>query len=171
MFGRFSGEVVPKFAEWEHRLQRCPEDLEAIERQVQQAFQRGAGLVVAGLISVVMQMPQFTAAAEQTRQNYSLPLARGRNRTLAVRLLGGVMLWITSLYCEPRRGTVRGSQEQRSGLHIEQAQFGLAKKVSPGLESQISRQAALCPSFELAAAELARGGVQLPLQAAGQAQF
>jgi hypothetical protein len=164
MFGRFSGEVVPKFAEWERRLRQRPEDLEAIECQVQQAFQRGAGLVVAGMISVVMQTSEFAAAAEQTRQNYGTPLARGRNRTLAVRLLGGVMMWVTSLYCEPRRGAFRRSAEQLSGLHIEQVQFGFAKKVSPGLESQVSRQAALCPSFELAAAELARGGVALDVK-------
>ena len=125
-------------AEWERRLKEDPAELEAIEFDVQHAFQRGtglvgAGLVVAGLISVVMQTPEFAAAAEQTRRNYSTPLAAGRNRTLAVKLLGGVMMWMTSLYCEPRRGVFRRSDDQARGLHIEQVQFGFAKKVSPGL--------------------------------------
>ena len=164
MFGRFSGEVFPRMAEWERRLKEDPAELEAIEFEVQHMFQRGAGLVVAGLISVVMQTPEFAAAAEQTRRSYSTPLAAGRNRTLAVKLLGGVMMWITSLYCEPRRGVFRRSDDQAAGLQIEQAQFGFAKKVSPGLETQVSRQAALCPSFELAQAELERGGVKLDVK-------
>ena len=161
MFGRFFGEVVPKMREWEHRLKDDPAELETIEFDVQHTFQRGAGLVVAGLISVVMQTPEFAAAAEQTRRSYGTPLAKGRDRTMAMKLLGGVMMWITSLYCEPRRGVFRRSDDQAAGLQIEQVQFGFGKKVSPGLETQVSRQAVLCPSFELARAELERGGVKL----------
>jgi hypothetical protein len=165
MFGRFSGEVFPRMAEWEQRLKDSPQDLEAIEFEVQHAFMRGASLVVAGLISVVMQTPELASAAEQTRRSCSTPLAAGRNRTMAIRLLGGVMMWITSLYCEPRRGVFRRPDDQASGMHIEQAQFGFGKKVSPGLETQVSRQAALCPSFELAQTELERGGVKLDVKA------
>lgn len=161
MFGRFSGEVSPQMVDWERRLRAAPEDLEAIERDVQQAFQRGAGLIIAGLISVVMQTPEFAKAAEQTRQAYATPLAAGRNRTMSIKLLGGVLMWITSLYCEPRRGASRRDDKNVSGLHIEQVQFGFGKKISPGLETQVSRQAALCPSLELAQAELERSGVTL----------
>jgi len=164
MFGRFSGEVVPKMSDWEHRLNEDPAELEAIEFEVQHAFQRGAGLIVAGLISVVMQAPEFAAAAEQTRRNYGTPLAKGRDRTMAVKLLGGVMMWITSLYCEPRRGVFHRSDDQAAGLRTEQALFGFGKKVSPGLETQVSRQTALCPSFDLARAELERGGVKLNIK-------
>ena len=88
MFGRFSGEVVPKLLEWEQRLKDDPAELESIEFDVQHTFQRGAGLVVAGLISVVMQTPEFAAAAEQTRRTYSTPLAKGRDRTMAMKLWG-----------------------------------------------------------------------------------
>ena len=161
MFGRFSGEVLPLMVEWERRLRAAPEDLEAIERDVQQTFQRGGGLIVAGLVSVVMQAPEFAETAEQTRQAYATPLANGRNRTMSMNLLGGVVMWITSLYCEPRRGAFRRDDDGVSGLHIEQVQFGFGKKVSPGLETQVSRQAALCPSLELAQAELERSGVTL----------
>ena len=161
MFGRFSGLVLPKMLEWEQRLKAHPEELEAIEFDVQHTFLRGAGLMVAGLISVVMQTPEFSAAAEQTRQRYGTPLAKGRNRRMAMNVLGGVMMWITSLYCEPRRGVFRRSNDGAVGLNVEQVQFGFGKKVSPGLETQVSRQAALCPSFELAQAELERSGVKL----------
>jgi hypothetical protein len=46
-------------------------------------------------------------------------------------------------------------------VHVELEQFGFAKGVTPGVESQVARQAALCPSLELARQELARGGLDL----------
>lgn len=165
MLGRFNGEVYPKLGDWQRRLKEDPAELETIEREVHQMFGRGAGLVVAGLISVVMQTQEFARTAEATRQGYSIPLAKGRNQKMAMRLLGGMMTWITSLYCEPLRRKNADEQEEVSGLHVEQVQFGFAKKVSPGLESQVSRQSALCPSFELAREELRRGGVALDVKA------
>jgi hypothetical protein len=98
MLVRFSGEVFPKLAEWERRLKADPQSLEALEQEVQHEFARGAGLLVAGLISVVMQTQEFSAAAEQTRQEYSVPLSKGRDRRMSIQLLGGVIMWITSLY-------------------------------------------------------------------------
>ena len=164
MMGRFTAEVFPKLSEWEQRLRSSPQDLDSIEHEVQQEFSRGAGLVVAGLISVVMQTNQFAAAAEQTRQQYAVPLAAGRNRTMAMQLMGGVMMWMTSLYCEPRRRKAGDPEAEVSGLHIEQVQFGFGKKVSPGLETQVARQSALCPSFELARDELNRCGLSLNIK-------
>lgn len=163
MIVRFTGEVFPKLAEWERRLTADPQNLEQLEQEVQQAFSRGAGLVVAGLISVVMQKREFAAAAEKTRQEYSIPLATGRDRKMSIQLLGGVIMWITSLYCEPRRSRGKAADDTQvvMGLHIEQIQFGIAKKVSPGLESAVARQSALCPSFELAHDELNRQGLTL----------
>jgi hypothetical protein len=165
MLVRFTGSVFPKLAEWEQRLKADPQNLDALEQEVQQEFARGAGLVVAGLISVVMQTPEFSSLAEKTRQEYSVPLSKGRERRTSIQLLGGVMMWITSLYCEPRRRWGRDTGEVVSGMHIEQVQFGIAKKVSPGLETVVSRQSALCPSFELARDELGRRGLALNLKA------
>ncbi|MEI6540145.1 MAG: hypothetical protein WCO86_11570 [Planctomycetota bacterium] len=165
MLVRFTGDVFPKLGEWEGRLKADPQNLDALEQEVQQEFARGAGLVVAGLISVVMQTPEFCAVAEKTRQEYSVPLSNGRERKMSIQLLGGVKMWITSLYCEPRRRWGRDAGLTVSGLHIEQSQFGIAKKVSPGLETVVSRQSALCPSFELARDELNRRGLALDLKA------
>jgi hypothetical protein len=72
---RFHGDVFPKLAKWEQRLKADPEILDTFEREVQQEFSHGAGLVVAGLIAVVMQTKEFAAAAERVRQNYSVTLA------------------------------------------------------------------------------------------------
>lgn len=165
MLVRFSVEINPKLAEWQERLQKNPEQLDAIEHDVRSEYLRGAGLMIAGLVSVVLQTESLMKAAEQTRQGFSNPLARGRNRKISIRLLGGVMMWVTSLYCEPKRGLFRKADEQAVGLNIELAQFGFGKKESPGMETQIARQAALCPSFELARTELARDAVLLSVKA------
>lgn len=165
MLLRFSAEISPRLAEWEQRLKKNPEELDAIEHDVRNEYQRGAGLLIAGLVAFVMKSDELAKAAEQTRQGFSNALAKGRNRKISIRLLGGVIMWVTSLYCEPKRGLFRSKDEEAVGLNIELAQFGFGKKESPGLETRIARQSALCPSFELAREELSRDGVILSVKA------
>lgn len=158
MLLRFSGEVALLVPGWEERLKQNPEELETLEREIVQAYKRGAGLMIAGLVSVVMQTQEFAETSEQIRQEYGIPLAKGRTQKLGIRLLGGVMMWATSLYCEPMRGSFRDPDDGASGLHIELAQFGFGRKESPGQESKMARLSALCPSFELARDEMNRDG-------------
>lgn len=159
MAGRFHGELIGAMPDWKRRLGEDPSRLAELEHDVRDAFSRGADLVVAGLIALVMKQAGFDEACEQTRQNYRFPLSRGRTRPLRIRLLGGLLVWVTSLYCEPRGGWFRKREENVPGLHIELAQFGFGKGCSPALESRVSRQAALCPSLQLAHEELAREGL------------
>jgi hypothetical protein len=164
MAGRFHGELMAAMPDWKRRLGEDPSGLTELEHAVRDAFSRGADLVVGGLIAEVMKQPGFDEACEQTRQDHRVPLARGRKRTLRVRLLGGLVVWVSSLYCEPRRGWFRKTQENVPGLHIELAQFGFGKGCSPGLESRVSRQAALNPSLQFAQEELAREGVEMDVK-------
>ena len=147
MAGRFHGELIGAMPDWKRRLGEDPSRLAELEHDVHEAFSRGADLVVAGLIALVMKQAGFEEACEQTRQNYRFPLSRGRTRSLRIRLFGGLLVWVTSLYCEPRRGWFRKREEKVPGLHVELAQFGFGKGCSPALESRVSRQAALCPSL------------------------
>lgn len=163
MAGRFYAEMLTLVPVWKQRLSAEPGQLMQLESEVQSAFSRGADLLLAGLIAVVMKQPEFAAASEQTRHEFLQPLARGRQRTIRVRLLGGLVMWVASLYCEPlRRARLAG--EEVSGLYVELAQFGFGKGVTPGLQSRVARQAALCPSFELAREELLRSGVKLDVK-------
>jgi hypothetical protein len=165
MIGRFQAELITQLPAWKEKLTADPSQLEALEHQVHGAFARGADLLVAGLLAVVMNGPELEAASESTRRAYCVPLARGRNRQLRVRLLGGLLIWVTSLYCAPRKPLWSRKEKDAPGLHIELAQFGFGKAISPGLQSRVARQAALCPSFELARQELARGGVKMDVKA------
>ena len=146
--------------EWKRRMAADPSCLADVEHEVEMAFLRGAGLVVAGLIAGVMKRPGFEEACEQTRQKYCIPLSRGQNRPLRIRLLGGLLVWVTSLYCAPRRGR-NCPEEKVPGLHVELAQFGFGKGCSPEVQSRVSRQAAWCSSFRFAQEELAREGLKL----------
>ena len=164
MAGRFSGELIGAIPEWKRRLGEDPSRLPELEHEVRNAFSRGADLVVSGLIALVMKQPEFEKASEQTRQNYRFPLSRGRVRPMRIRLLGGLLVWVTSLYCEPRRGLFRKTEDKVPGLHVELAQFGFGKGCSPGLETRVSRQAALNPSLQFAQEELARDGVEMDVK-------
>jgi hypothetical protein len=118
-------------------------------------------MIVAGLLAVVMASPELEEACERTRGRFSYPLARGRQRTVMIRMMGSFVMWATSLYAEARRGMFGKRAGKRPGVHVELEQFGFGKGVTPGVESQVARQAALGPSLELAREELARHGLDL----------
>jgi len=164
MAGRFHAELMTNLPGWRERLSVDPGQLEELEREVHAAFSRGADLLVVGLVAVVMKRMDFDEACERTRRSYVQPLRRGRMRQIRVRLLGGLVMWVMSLYCVPRN-TRRGQAEENvPGLYIELAQFGFGKGCTPGLQSKVARQAVLCPSLQFAQHELERDGVQLDVK-------
>jgi len=112
MAGRFASELMTLMGGWKQTLMSNPAELEQLERDVHSAFARGADLLVAGLVAVVMKQPEFEAASEQTRTGFLQPLTRGRERTIGVKLLGGPLIWVASLYCAPRKGS-RSSPRRR----------------------------------------------------------
>jgi hypothetical protein len=164
MAGRFYGELCAVLPDWKQRLTFTPDQLEELEQEVHATFARGADLVVAGLVAIVMKQDEFAKAAKQTRKDYRFPLGRGCNRTVRIRLLGGLVIWAASLYCPPRKKLFGREDENIPGLHIELAQFGFGKGCSPALQSRVARQAALCPSLGLAQQELQRSGLQMDVK-------
>ena len=165
MAGRFQAELMTALPAWKAGLGADPGQLENIERAVHAAFARGADLVLVGLIAVVMKTPGFAAACERTRREAAIPLRAGRNRQVQVRLLGGLMMWVTSLYCAHRQRWFGKAHAPIPGLYVELAQFGFGKGCTPGLQGRVARQAALCPSLKFARQELNRHGVPLDLKA------
>jgi hypothetical protein len=107
----------------------------------------------------------LTERCEQTRDGYAYPLERGRRRQVKVQMLGGVIVWITSLFCAARRRADDSAKESRPGVYVELAQYGFAKGCTSAVESKVARQAALCPSLELARQELERDGLALDVKA------
>jgi len=164
MVGRFQAELMTALPDWKVRLRNSPDQLGALEQDVHAAFARGADLLIVGLVAAVTKQTTFDQACEGTRQGFAYPLERGRMRQIRVRLLGGLVMWVTSLYCAPRSSRRSASQEKVPGVYVELTQFGFGKGCTPALQSKVARQAALCPSLQFAQQELARDGVQLDVK-------
>jgi hypothetical protein len=79
-------------------------------------------------------------------------------------LLGGLVVWITTVYCGPVVGTGRGRRGEGSGLYPELSVLGISEGSSPALASRVARMTALLPSYEVARAELAREGLPLNIK-------
>jgi len=165
MVGRFTGELLSQIPEWKQRLTVDPGQLEDLEKTIHRSFARGADMLVAGIMATIFVDEDFQAASEKTRKKFSRPLESGRERTVAVRLLGGLLVWATTLYCPPKKKRFGKDTSPPVGLNITLAQFGFGKGVSPALQSRVARQVALCPSISFAHRELAREGVELDTKA------
>ena len=161
MVGQFQLELSAALPGWKERLKRHPDQLGELEREMHATFSRGADLLAVGLVAVVMKEAAFDQACERTRDHFAYPLERGRQRSRKVRMLGGLVLWITSWYCAARRRLGRTTEGKLPGVYVELTQFGFGKGCTPGLQSKVARQAALCPSFQFAQQELERDGVHL----------
>jgi hypothetical protein len=83
---------------------------------------------------------------------------------LTVRLLGGLVLCITTLYCGPKPRTGAGRGREGSGLYPELAVLGFSEGSSPALASRVARMTALLPSFQTTRDELARDGLSLNIK-------
>src|SRR4051812_3424251 len=92
------------------------------------------------------------------------PFRRGEILPRRVRLLGGLMLWVSALYCAPAPRRGKGRDEHGGGLYPELAVFGFHHGDSTALTGLIARQSTLMPSFELARQELGRRGLKLNIK-------
>ena len=92
------------------------------------------------------------------------PLRPPQTRSRCVRLLGGLVLWVSALYCAPKTRPGKARREHPGGLYPELAVLGFADGQSAALSSLVARQSTLMPSFELARQELARRGLKLNIK-------
>jgi hypothetical protein len=165
MIGRFTSELLAELPAWKNRLIENPQQLDSLEKTVHHCFSRGADMLVAGLMAIVVADSRFGDASENTRTRFSRPLHKGQERTVRIRLLGGLLIWATTLYCPPKKRRFFKDTSPRVGLNTTLAQFGFGKGVSPALQSRVARQVALCPSISFAHKELKRYGVDLNVKA------
>lgn len=92
------------------------------------------------------------------------PLRAPEARSLQLRLLGGLVLWVTTLYCGPARRSGQGRGREGTGIYPELAVLGFREGSSPALASLVARQTALLASYEVARDELAQQGLPLDLK-------
>jgi len=80
---------------------------------------------------------------------------------LRVRLLGGLLIYVTTLYCSPALRTGKGRGRKGAGLYPELAVLGIQEGKSPALVREVGRLTALLPSYETVREELAERGLNL----------
>jgi hypothetical protein len=81
-----------------------------------------------------------------------------------VRLLGGLLLWVTTFYCAPAARTGKGRGRKGSGVYPELGVLGIQEGSSPALVREVGRQVALLPSYAISREELARRGLDLDIK-------
>lgn len=163
----FATQTRIRQRQWLQRLADNPDTFAEIEQEIDQYYRQGAGHLVAALLGKATSQPAMAERAHQIRQEAVMPLRAPQPRPLQVRLLCGLVLFLSTWYCAPRPGK-RGTsapQEQQSGLYPELAALGFGKGCSPALQYAVARIVALSPSIAVARQELARQGINLDKKA------
>ena len=83
---------------------------------------------------------------------------------LKLRLLGGLLLWVTTLYCAPKLRTGNGRGGEGGGQYPEWSALRIQEGKTPALVREVARQVALLPSYEIARGELDRRGLSLDIK-------
>jgi hypothetical protein len=91
-------------------------------------------------------------------------LRSGELRPLRVRLLGGLLIYVMTIFCGPARRTGRRRGQEGSGLYPELGVLGIQEGKSPALVREVGRLAALLPSYEAVQQELAERGLNLNIK-------
>jgi hypothetical protein len=81
-----------------------------------------------------------------------------------LRLLGGLILWVSTIYCGPAARGGKGRGREGAGLYPELAVLGFQEGDSPALCCLVARTTALLPSYALTQQELAQRGVSLDIK-------
>jgi hypothetical protein len=163
----FAKQTRLRQTQWAQRLADNPDAFAEIEQEVDQYYRQGAGQLVAALLGKATEQPAMAEHVEEIRQEAAVALRAPQPRRLQVRLLCGLVLFISTLYCAPRRGQQGASpgHERQAGLYPELAALGFMKGCSPALQYTVARIVALSPSIAVARKELARQGIRLDKKA------
>jgi hypothetical protein len=163
----FAKQTRLRQTQWAQRLADNPDAFADIEQEIDHYYRQGAGHLSAALLTKVTSQPVVAERAEKIRQEAAAPLRAPQSRPLRVRLLCGLVLFVTTGYCAPRHGKQSTSQrhEQQGGLYPELAALGFGKGCSPALQYTVARIVALSPSIAVARKELARQGIHLDTKA------
>ena len=153
--------------QWVARLRNEPAKFADLEAQIHRTFQDLADQVVAGVLAQATAADDFAQdAKKKVIEQAPRKLRSAEKRSLTVRLLGGLLLCITTLYCAPaarNRGS-KGRGREGSGVYPELGVLGIQEGNSPALVREVGRQVALLPSYAISREELARRGLDLDIK-------
>ena len=159
----FVSDIHARQAVWEERLVQDPAAFGQVQCDIQQHFNRGADHLAVAILQRATQRPEMQAHVQRVRQHSVTPLRAAERRPLKLRLVSGLIVWLTVLYCPPRSRGAKPSDDpqQPAGLYPELAALGIRHGDCPAVQALVARTMALCPSIEMARKELRRQGLPL----------
>ena len=160
-----AGMLLQNRSEWLEQLLKNPDSLRDVERDVDQQVRTGGGRFVATLLQEASETTAVVEHVGRVREQAAVPLKAPRAGRCQFRLMCGVMLYVSTLYCPPkpvsRKDSGQPDEEQRSGLFPELAAFGISIGCTPAMMETVARTVAINPSFDVARRELACQGIRL----------
>src|SRR3989304_7172821 len=94
----FAQQTMIRQREWAEQLLKAPDDFAHIEQEIDQHFRNGAGHFVAAVLAQVSSQPDMAEHTERIRRESAIPLKAPKQRPLRVRLLCGLVLFISTSY-------------------------------------------------------------------------
>ena len=163
----FAKQTRGRQTQWAERLSHSLDAFADIEHEIDEHYRQGAGQLMAAVLGKVTSQPAVAEKVEPMRQASAVALRAPQPRSLQLRLLCGLVLFVSTAYCAPRRNKRDQAQphQQQAGLYPELAALGFFKGCSPALQSTVARIVALSPSIAVAQKELARQGIRLDKKA------
>jgi hypothetical protein len=150
---------------WLRQLARKPDSWRDLEREIDQEVRQHTGHFLAALVQEASQESAFLQASERVRQQAVVPIKPPETRLSQIRLLCGLVLYVTTFYCPPRptprKNPAQDSPEQHAGLFPELAALGITLGCTPALMETVARTVVMSPSIAIAQRELAQQGLRL----------
>ena len=145
----FVADTQLRQSEWSDRVRDDPDTLRDVEREIAGHYAGGASQLAAAMLGTVTQTDIFQESARKARRESSVPLKSPERRTVRLRLLSGLILFVTTLYCPPkkRKADEGPQQTQLQGLYPELAALGCSLGCSPALAEKVARTVAMSPSI------------------------
>ena len=150
---------------WLRQLARKPDSWRDLEREIDQQVRQHSGRFLAALLQEASQESAFVEASESVRQQAVVPIKPPQTRLSQIRLLCGLVLYVTTFYCPPRpaprKNAAQDKPEQHAGLFPELAALGITLGCTPALMETVARTVVMSPSIAIAQRELAQQGLRL----------
>ena len=99
----FAKQTQSRQMQWSSCLSDNPDALAETEREIDEHYRQGAGQLVAALLGKITIQPAMTEKVEEIQQASVIVLRAPQQRSLQLRLLCGLILFVSTAYCAPRR--------------------------------------------------------------------
>ena len=140
----------------------CPEDLEALEREIRECTDRLGALVLQTRLQALVDSPEQQAKEKELIESWPGRLRSEGYEIVRIRTLGGCWIRIRVRYY--RRACHRRSGKRHKGVYAALVLLGIHERCTPGLAGTASAWSALLSSFDEVRQVLLEQGVKMDVK-------